>query len=127
MSTLHLSPPHLTQREWRDRQWGACLYLFHTMRNPEHERACFGHVGPGIDKARLMNLASTWSRSEYLMIRLALDLFDPGCVVEYGHPPAAIGECIAVLDDENLFRYRTALAIAKGELTATEAVQQLDS
>lgn len=120
-------PPHVTQHEWLDRQWGAALFVFHSMRNPDIERACFDHVGPGIDKAGLLELASSWARSEYLMIRLALDLFDPGCVVEHGHRPPAVGECVEVLDEENLARLRMALAIATGELTAVEALQQLDS
>src|SRR5690606_27442401 len=76
---------HVTAERWRDPQYAAAFYVFSRMRFSDKRRACFARVeSAGIDKAGLLEEARAWSHGERVLVKIALDLFDPGCVAAAG-------------------------------------------
>jgi hypothetical protein len=103
-----------------DQQYAAAYYLFTCLRWPEKRRAVFGYVIEyGIDKAGLLKAIRPWSHGEQILVKVALDLFDPGCVKALRHKPAGFGEAVNVLDDEHIDEIITAIRIARGEIRFT--------
>ena len=108
--------PHITPARLRDSQYAALFYVFDKLGR--------GHrfvVAEGINKAALLKESGTWSRGEQIMIKIALDLFDPGCVAENGYKPAGWGEAAAVLDGANLRTVIEAMHIVRGRFLPAAA------
>src|SRR5690606_41259009 len=94
---------------------------------PDKRDACFKYVHhDGIDKEGLLAESRAWSHGEQVLVKIALDLFDPGCVVSAGHPPAGWGEVAYLLDRENMAIVLTALRIARQELRIAEIAELED-
>lgn len=124
-STWSLKPmnayaPTLSPSRWRDPQYGAAGYLFTIAASARHYIS-----DQGIRKADLLRDARAWSSGEWVLVRVGLDLFDPGCVEELGAPPAHLGEIVAKLDGNWLRAVWTAVLIARGAVSALDAVQSL--
>ena len=112
---------HVTAERWRDPQYAAAFYVFSRMRFSDKRRACFARVeSAGIDKAGLLEDARAWSHGERVLVKIALDLFDPGCVAAAGHAPAGWGEAANVLDRENMDTALAALRLARQETRMVE-------
>jgi hypothetical protein len=87
---------HITPEMRADPEYGAALIIFDKIK----EGHSFIDVrGVGIDKEGLLNRRG-WSSGEWIMVRIALDLFDRGCVKKYGFEPASVGEMVHVLDTD---------------------------
>ena len=111
MSEQRALNPHVTAERWRDPQYAAAFYIF--ARFPE----CFQFViREGIDKAGLLKAIRAWSHGEQVMVKIELDLFDPGCVREFKATPAGWGEAVNLLDAGNMKAVFDAMRIARGEL-----------
>ena len=105
--------PHVTPQRWNDAQYGAAFLVFAGALNGRP----FGLVvEDGIDKAAL--LSAGWSYSEDILVRAALDLFDPGCVQDHGQTPAAAWEILYRLDAGQRSWLEKAGAVIRGEATA---------
>lgn len=108
---------HVTADRWSNPQYGAAFYLF--TRVPR----AFGFVtDAGIEKAALLQASGTWSHGEQILVRVALDLFDPGCVRARGYRDASVGEIVGVLDADSLQVVLTAMQIARGTVRASDLV-----
>lgn len=98
-----------------DRQYAAALFLFACLRWPDKRRACFDQMSLyGIEKGKLLRQIRAWSHGEQVLIKVALDLFDPGCVRNFRHRPAGFGEAVSVLDSGHMDDVITAMRIARG-------------
>ncbi len=94
-----------------DRQHAAAAVLFEKV----HRAWAYCDDHGGIDKKALLDSAVLkWSDGELILVKSALDLFDPGCVSRAGYRPAHAGEIARVLDDGFYAAYLEALAIARG-------------
>lgn len=108
---MTITNPHVTPERSRDPQYAAAFHIFDKLR-------C-GYrfvVAEGINKAGLLRALRGGSHGELLMAKVALDLFDPGCVAEIGYDPAGWGEVTAVLDGDNLRTVIEAMYIVRGRL-----------
>lgn len=76
----------------------ACVVL-ELLRMVPRAAAFVAHDGPDVE--RMLGTLGTWSRGEQIMIKVALDLHDPGCVEESGREPATINDLILSIDDAN--------------------------
>jgi hypothetical protein len=100
---------YMTAERWRDGQYGAAFHIFMKIgRGTEYV------VGAGIEKAALLEAAGRWSHGEQIMVKVALDLFDPGCVAANGHRPANVGDLAGVLDSGNFKTVVEAIQISRG-------------
>ena len=103
--------PHITPERRRDPQYAAAIHIF--------DKLGWGHryiVPEGIDKAGLLRALRGSSHGEQIMMKVALDLFDPGCVAAHGCEPAGWGKATAVLDPSNLKIIIEAMHIVRGAL-----------
>jgi hypothetical protein len=109
--------PHVTPQRWSDAQYGAALYLF------TREARAFRYVtGDGIDKDGLLRACRAWSTSEAIIIKVAMELFDPGCVRSSGYGDATVGEIVSWLDATSFIAVVNAMQIARGEKSAIEVL-----
>lgn len=114
---MNNSNPHVTAERWHDQQYAAAFYIFSQLRWRDKRAACFAHVVEhGIEKAKLLKVIRAWSHGEQVLVKIALDLFDPGCVKENRGRPVDFGEAANILDAENLETVFNAVRIARGEL-----------
>ena len=105
----HNGNPHITPARRQDSQYGAALYVFDAIGR--------GHdcvIAEGIDKEGLLRASGAWAHGEQVLIRIALDLFDRGCVRGNGFTPASIGEMVDVLDPSGFRTAVEAIQIARG-------------
>lgn len=72
----------------------------------------------GVDKETLLAAAGSWSSGEALITKIALDLFDPGCVAELGYEVPGPGRMCGTLDEDSYDAVANAMRIARGELHA---------
>lgn len=111
--------PHATDYRWNSPQYGAAFYIFASMRDPSVRDVCWSHVvRGGIETAALLSTAQSWSHGEFILAKVAVDLFQPGGVEERGHTPAHVGELVGALDDGYLAVVLNAMAIARGSAKA---------
>jgi len=106
-----LANPHVTEYRLRDPQYGAAIWLLARIGPGTAKFFC----DEGIEIAALLEVSGAWSHGEQVMVRIALDLFFPGCVEANDHPPAGWGEAAGVLDTSNMQRVYGAIRIARGE------------
>lgn len=107
----------VTRSRWEDPQYGAAFYLF------AHEPRAFDYVTPdGIEKETLLAAARTWSTTEQILIKVALDLFDPMCVRDAGFQDASAGEIAGSLDGAQFRAVVKAIQIARGSLSALDQI-----
>lgn len=85
---------YITPERLSDRRYGAAIRLFDAIRRGHSYVERYG-----IDKERLLRDSRKWSDGEKIVVKVALDLFDPGCVAANGYVPAHAGEIVGVLDD----------------------------
>jgi hypothetical protein len=101
--------PHITPDRRRNPQYAAAFHIFDTLG--------MGHsyVGAeGINAKTLLRDSEVWSSSERIMVRIALELFNPKAVTAFGYTSATFGEAIEVLDDRSLRAVIEAIQIACG-------------
>jgi hypothetical protein len=101
--------PHITAERRRNPQYAGALHIFDKLGR--------GHaqiVERGIDASSLLSASETWSSSERIMMRIALDLFNPRVVQACGYAPTTFGEAVDVLDTQNLHTVIEAMQIACG-------------
>jgi hypothetical protein len=102
-------PPTWAVRRQCDPQYAAAAVLFD--RVPLAWEYCLDY---GVKKAELLEAAvRTLSHGEEVLIKVALDLFHPGCVQRCGHTPASVGEIIAILDSSGYRAFCKALTIVR--------------
>jgi hypothetical protein len=104
--------PTRWQRERKlSSQYGAAALVFDFV--PRCWAFCDDH---GVRKGDLLEAARAWSHGEQILIKVALDLFDPGCVRQNGHVPADAGEIANVLGDRFFSVFCQAMRMARGEV-----------
>lgn len=91
-----------------DPQYAAAIHLFHAIGRG-HEYIVQG----GIDNEQLLEDSRAWSHGEQIVIKIALDLFDPGCVPASGAKSAGWGEAGAVLSDRLISAVTEAIRIIR--------------
>ena len=127
-----MSNPYVSIDRWRDQQYGAAFYLFACLRWADKRRSCFSFVvSGGIEKGKLLRTIRPWSHGEQILVKVALDLFDPGCVKENRGKPVDFGEAASVLDSGHIQHVINAVHIARGEAQVPDEViarimQELD-
>jgi hypothetical protein len=88
-------PDGWSRKRRSDPQYAAAAIIFDKV--PCAWQYC---VDGGVHKAMLLEASSVLSHGEQILIKVALDLFDPGCVVRCGHAPAHMGEITNVLGSD---------------------------
>lgn len=68
----------------------------------------------GVMKEEALRASGAWSHGEQILLKIALDLFDPGCVVAAGHANPGWGEVAGTLSTEPFRAAVAALTIARG-------------
>ena len=96
----------------REPRLSAAMHIFNTI---ERGGRYVNHGGIDIERL-LRGIDGTWSHGAQIMAKIALDLFDPGCVAANGYKPAGWGEAAKVLDSGNLQTVIEAMHIARGDL-----------
>jgi len=92
----------------RDSQYAAAARIFDFIAR------CWAYADDdGVRKQDLLDTAGAWSQGEYILVRIALDLYDPGCVIEHGHSSANVGEIAGALDDRFYNVYQDAMRLAR--------------
>lgn len=114
-STMQGRPPAIPASWQRKRlgseQYAAAAFIFDFL-----PRAWSFTDDGGVRKAELLDAARAWSHGEQILIKSALDLYDPGCVEYHGHTPAGVGEIAGVLGDEFFDVLLRAVRIARGDI-----------
>lgn len=102
--------PHVADR-WLSGHYAAAFVAFEALGKGG---APFAYVcEDGIDKVALLEAAGVWSYSEQILVKAALDLFDPGCVAKLGHTPANSYEILVRLDRRQREALLTAARLAR--------------
>ena len=89
--------------------YAAAIHILATL---DRAQACI--VREGIDLTLMLRAMPEWSVRERILAKIAIDLDDPGCLVECGYMPAGWGEAAAELDDSDLLTVIEAMRIARG-------------
>ena len=117
---------HATTSRWNDPQYGAAFYIFSSFPDPSVCEFCWRHVDSGgIETQKLLEATAPWSHGERLLVKAAVDLFQPGGVQRFGHRPANLGEIANTLDDEQLQVVLNALKVVRGEVRALDLVPEM--
>ena len=107
-------PVEIPAWRWRDNQHGALLHAF------AHLACARRHVArDGIEIEDLMSDLPRWSMSEQITAHIAVDLYSPGVVAEWGLPPFGFGAAACKLDSRQFRVVMDAVLIARGVLEAT--------
>jgi hypothetical protein len=92
-----------------DRQYAAAAQVFDLLP------AAWAYCNKdGVLKKSLLDASAEWSHGEQVLIKVALDLYDPGCVRGNGHETADIGEVVNVLTGAFYRCFIEAVNLAKG-------------
>jgi hypothetical protein len=106
---MRTNTPHGWSRKRRtDPQYAAAAIIFDEV--PAAWQYC---VDGGVHKAELLEASGVWSHGEQILVRVALDLFDPGCVLRCGHTPAHMGEITNVLGSDFFGVFLEAVSVAR--------------
>ena len=84
----------------------------HILAKLDCAQACI--VREGIGLALMLPAMREWSVRERILAKIAIDLDDPGCLLECGYTPAGRGEAAAELDNSDLQTVIEAMYIARG-------------
>lgn len=99
-----------------DRQYAAAYFLLSRLRWDEKRHAAFSYITEnGIEKGKLLRAIRAWSHGEQIIVKVALDLFDPGCVRQNRARVPDVGEIAGVLDSGHMRDVIGAIRIARGE------------
>ena len=99
---------YITPERLSDPQYGAAIRLFNAVGRGHAYVEKFG-----IDKERLLSDSRKWSTGEQIVVKVALDIFEPGCVTAYGYVPANVGEIVGTLDSRLYPAVVDAMAFAR--------------